>query len=243
MSLRTDRVRPSAERAGPTRPAPSPFWDLYGRVYDAVWDSEVTRRTAHLTADLAGARPGATVVDLGCGTGLFSRAFQGEGRQVVGVDRSPVMLRRAQDRGRIGAGVQTDATATGLASGQAEVVVLANVLHVSDDPLDLLAEAIRLLSAEREARLVCVVPTPQVSGHLLTRAELDAGRSLPAVVTAQMVRAHVALLADLTGAVRRPDWDRLHGDLGRLEHVGWALEDSAIIAGCQEVRVYARVQL
>lgn len=45
-----------------------------------------------------GLGPDTTLVDLGCGTGLFAAAAAGEARRVVGVDPSPAMLELARRR-------------------------------------------------------------------------------------------------------------------------------------------------
>lgn len=241
MSPGTRRATPRPRGpAGRGRVRSTAFWDLYGRVYDAAWDSGVTGSAATLAALLVSARSNSVVVDLGCGTGLFSHAFQGDGRLVLGVDHSHLMLRRARDLRRITAGVRADACATGLRSGIAEVVILANILHLTADPQRLLAEASRLVSATPGARLVCVTPTPATSLRHLATGELETGRSLPRVMAAQMVRAHVALLADLTGAVQRPDWPRLREALDGLPRAGWDLEHIEGVASCQEIRVFAR---
>jgi len=46
--------------------------------------------------ELAGELGARLVIDLGCGTGLLTRALAGEGREVIGVDPSPAMLAVAQ---------------------------------------------------------------------------------------------------------------------------------------------------
>jgi SAM-dependent methyltransferase len=64
----------------------------------AAASGEDVSRYADWVAELAGLlRPGARVVDLGCGAGIpATRQLAGHGLQVLGVDFSAVQLRRAQ---------------------------------------------------------------------------------------------------------------------------------------------------
>jgi 2-polyprenyl-6-hydroxyphenyl methylase/3-demethylubiquinone-9 3-methyltransferase len=110
-----------------------------------------------LLDDWIGALPaGATVVDLGCGGGYFCEPFARRGARVVGCDRSfrSVAAARAHWNGN---GGEATARATGprylradvahapLASGCADLVLLADVLEHVDDPRGAVAEATRLL--------------------------------------------------------------------------------------------------
>src|ERR1700733_3021530 len=85
--------------------------DLVRRGYDAISlayrsddgaaaasSAEDVSRYAGWVAELAGLlRPGARVVDLGCGAGIpATRELAGHGLQVLGVDFSAVQLHRAQ---------------------------------------------------------------------------------------------------------------------------------------------------
>lgn len=80
------------------------LYDRLAPVYDATaWTFRLVgaRRLQQRAIDLLDLRPGDTVVDLGCGTGinlpLLARAVGGRGR-VVGVDLSSEMLARAGRR-------------------------------------------------------------------------------------------------------------------------------------------------
>jgi SAM-dependent methyltransferase len=86
------------------------------------------------------------VVDLGCGTGLSTRAWSGRAVQVIGVDPSADMTRRA-------AAVTTEPNviyragfghATGLPEGGADIVTCSQSFHWME-PESTLAEAARLL--------------------------------------------------------------------------------------------------
>lgn len=103
---------------------------------------------------------GATVVDLGCGGGFFCEPFARRGARVVGCDRSfrSVAAAHAHWNGAVGGAgggaaagapgpryLRADVAHAPLASGCADLVLLADVLEHVDDPCGALAEAGRLL--------------------------------------------------------------------------------------------------
>ena len=112
--------------------------DLVRRGYDAISvayrsddgaaapsSAQDVSRYAGWVADLASRlRPGARVVDLGCGAGTpATRELAERGLQVLGVDFSAVQLRRAQRLVPAARLVQADMTAFGLVPGSADAVV------------------------------------------------------------------------------------------------------------------------
>jgi SAM-dependent methyltransferase len=85
----------------------------------------------------------ALVVDLGCGTGLSTRAWSGRAERVIGVEPNPAMLAAATEA----PGVefrQAFAQETGLADGKADIVTCSQALHWMD-PAPTFAEAGRIL--------------------------------------------------------------------------------------------------
>ncbi|MEU7945203.1 methyltransferase domain-containing protein [Micromonospora taraxaci] len=88
-------------------------------------------------------RPGAVLVDLGCGAGLLAPHLTGKGYHHIGVDLTRSALVQAAEHGvRV---VQGDATAVPLPSGCADVVSAGELLeHVPAWPRAV-AEACRLL--------------------------------------------------------------------------------------------------
>ena len=56
------------------------------------------RRRGDLIISAAGLRPGSTVLEIGCGTGLFTAQFAGTGARIVAVDISPDLLVKAIER-------------------------------------------------------------------------------------------------------------------------------------------------
>lgn len=117
------------------------FWNGYALGYDRAWDSPLTV-AAEVVADELSA---ATVIDLGCGTGLFAARFASRHTSVTGVDQSRAMLKRAVRSDRIVVAVRADAAHTGLPDTSSGSVICANILHLHPHPEAVLAEAVRLV--------------------------------------------------------------------------------------------------
>lgn len=91
------------------------------------------------------ARPAAHVVDLGCGTGLSTMAWQGHCTQVTGVEPSGDMLAVARQKRADGIHfVQAYAHDTPFADAAADVVVCSQSFHWME-PVATLAEVNRIL--------------------------------------------------------------------------------------------------
>lgn len=69
-------------------------WDagLYDDKHSFVW------KLAAGVLELLDAKPGERILDLGCGTGHLTAKIAETGAQVVGVDRSPEMIRQAKEK-------------------------------------------------------------------------------------------------------------------------------------------------
>jgi SAM-dependent methyltransferase len=90
------------------------------------------------TLDLA---PGASVVDVGCGTGISSRALAARGYSVIGVDPNPAMLAAARADGGDITYVESDAERLAVPVARCDAIVGAQSFHWID--LDLHAPARR----------------------------------------------------------------------------------------------------
>lgn len=81
--------------------------------YDAWYDTGrgrwMVRREAALLLRLFGTERRGTLLDVGAGTGRFSRAFAAAGFQVTALDQAPAMLAFARSRNRAAAYVRGDA--------------------------------------------------------------------------------------------------------------------------------------
>ena len=121
---------------------------LRPRDYDAWYD---TPRGAWIAASefallrrLMAPAAGATLLDVGCGTGRFSRRFAAAGFEVTGVDPDPALLGYAA---ALGAGVRyvcTDAMALPFPSGAFDWAVAVTSLCFIADPARALREAWRV---------------------------------------------------------------------------------------------------
>lgn len=127
------------------RNAPEQYDDLAHAWWDERGPFAALHWLAEARADLVPAptRPGALLVDLGCGGGLMGPRVP-PGFRHVGVDRNAAALAQAAERGV--EPVRADVAATGLPGGEAEVVIAGELIeHVEDLPA-LVAEIARLLA-------------------------------------------------------------------------------------------------
>jgi 2-polyprenyl-6-hydroxyphenyl methylase/3-demethylubiquinone-9 3-methyltransferase len=133
----TTRVRP--------RNDPGQYDDLA----DQWWDPGGAFAALHWLADARArlvppaSRPGAVLVDLGCGAGLLAPHLAGKGYRHIGVDLSPTALPQAAAHGV--EAVRGDVLRVPLADEIADVVCAGEILeHVTDLPRAV-AEAARIL--------------------------------------------------------------------------------------------------
>ena len=119
-------------------------------------------------------RPGMTVMDYGCGFGIFSLAMAGlvgDTGRVLAVDLQPRMLDKTMSRARK-AGLDRiiepvtcgPRSLNGKVSDPLDFILVANVLHETPDPAALLAEFHTLLKPGRS----CYVMEPW--GHVGSKA-------------------------------------------------------------------------
>jgi SAM-dependent methyltransferase len=94
------------------------------------------RRRAELLLGLGNVRPGALVLELGCGIGIFSELLAASGARLVGIDISEDLLRRAgqrcRDRGLGAPRVQFERASIERlphAPGTFEAVIGSSILH------------------------------------------------------------------------------------------------------------------
>jgi len=107
-------------------------------------------------------RAGASVADLGCGIGTYSKRLRETGRDVVGIELDDGAVAQAQSDGldvRLG-----DVTALPFPDGAFETSVLVDVIEHVADPERVLAEALRV------ARRNVLVTVPNVGEYERLRA-------------------------------------------------------------------------
>ena len=93
------QVDPTRERLIETYRKKAKHYDVTSRLYPAPGYPQRSQRLQAVRT--LGLRPGDTVVDMACGTGLNFRLLErvvGPGGRIVGVDLTDAMLARAQDR-------------------------------------------------------------------------------------------------------------------------------------------------
>lgn len=177
------------------------FWSLYCVIYDAAWDSPLTREV--VAAAVLGISPGTSVIDIGCGTGLSSRALVERGVTVTGVDGVKAMVSRAMRTHRVSGARVADAASTGLPSGSAGAVLSINVLHVHPQPRAVLAEMVRLVSPQ--GALVIVFPTDGADASRVFAADRATGRGWVGSGLAVVLRRLIAFPAWLTRLPRNSE--------------------------------------
>ena len=141
----------SLGRATPESPPPSSQTDMdLESLRKRLFDDPVHGQAVRYTLSKLGGLAGATVADLGCGTGTASVLFALEGARVVGVDIDRARIESARDLART-CGVRRrcsfrcgQAEQTNLDSESFDVVFSKGVLQYLDRPRAL-AEYVRLL--------------------------------------------------------------------------------------------------
>jgi ubiquinone/menaquinone biosynthesis C-methylase UbiE len=108
---------------------------------------------------MVGAEPIDHLLDIGTGTGRMIELFGAQAAQVTALDRSPDMLRLARaklpaDAGGRYALVLGDFGALPLEPGQADMVVMHQVLHYAPAPDQVIAEAARVIAPQGRLLIV-----------------------------------------------------------------------------------------
>jgi ubiquinone/menaquinone biosynthesis C-methylase UbiE len=79
-----------------------PWPERYDRWFTTPIGSLVKRFEAHLILDLLRPASGETILDAGCGTGIFTNDLLSHGSRIFGLDISLSMIRRARRKAREG---------------------------------------------------------------------------------------------------------------------------------------------
>jgi len=152
-----------------------PFFSVYSRVYDYLWDNSLTGVLADTIVQELGGIEG-TILEVGNGSGLVTRRMVDAGLDVVASEPDPAM--RSRFSGRL-TGVVCEPwpleEARSIDGGYGAVVAV-NVVHMMDDAAAAV-EAMRRLVADN-ALVVVATPGAQtsVSSVVRTMRELGASR-------------------------------------------------------------------
>jgi len=153
---------------------PRQYDDLAAEWWRPAGDFELLHWLAAARSELIppAGRPGAVLVDAGCGGGLLAPHVDGKGYRHVGVDLQRAGLRQAAEHGV--RPVNGDVTALPIATGAADVVAAGEILeHVTDLPAAV-AELARVLRPG--GRLVA---TTNGGGHMAELWEIARAVGLP----------------------------------------------------------------
>lgn len=131
------------------RRAAPPFDAEVARRYEGWFNTSAGRRAEReeraLLADLlAWLGESGSVLEVGCGTGRFTRWLSQRGRRVVGLDRSPAMLAEARRLDPHLLLVLGDAHAVPFGGGTFDAVLFVTTLEFLEDPGRALQEAARV---------------------------------------------------------------------------------------------------
>jgi SAM-dependent methyltransferase len=174
------------------------FFGVRAATWDAKFGDDLPAYAAAVEA--AGLPPGGVVVDAGCGTGRALpalRAAVGPAGTVVGLDHTPQMLARAQEKGNGGL-ILADAGRLPFADGSVDAVFAAGLVMHLPDPVDGLRELARVTRAG--GRLVLFHPT---------------GRAALAARHGRVLRSDEPLAeGPLTAAAARSGWRLVRYDDG-----------------------------
>src|SRR3989442_621977 len=116
--------------------------------YDVLGPSAYARLVAMFT-ELVRPKPHERCIDLGCGTGAFTRQLRPLSLELSGMDISPASIARANELAKGERYIVGDIRETHLADGSFDIVVLSGVLHhlhTREIRREVLREAARLLA-------------------------------------------------------------------------------------------------
>ncbi len=143
--------------------------DRYDRWFEGPWGRHAfaVERDALLAA--LGPLDGQELLDVGCGTGRFTEAFEHAGAEVTGVDNDPAMLALAASRTDATL-LRADAHTLPLPDDTFDVAVAVTLLEFAEDPRRVVDELIRV--SLPGGRIVVATLNPNSPWGLAHRREL-----------------------------------------------------------------------
>ena len=125
------------------------YWSKYAAMYDD-YAEYVMGKSLHLLLikKLYGERDLREVVEFGCGTGYYTKAIARNARRVLATDLSDKMLDMAKANLKEFPNVtieKADCEGAAYPPERFDAVIMANVLHIIEDPRKALRESFRIL--------------------------------------------------------------------------------------------------
>jgi ABC-2 type transport system ATP-binding protein len=195
------------------------FWGEVSQRYDHIIDDMVGKNLRQSALEKLGSEHGlGRAVELGCGTGYFTKALAKAADSVVATDFCEEMLVRAKEQlGGVGnvSFQKEDCTKTSFPDETFDTVLLALVLNCIPNPADALSEARRILRPD--GRVVIVNPDDSFISE--TRRRLNSYTLMASYGDAQVKYPQAF------GNISGDDLDEL------LEDTGFKIEASELIKG------------
>lgn len=172
----------------------------YDALADRWWEPRGPFAMLHWLACARGAlvprasRPGAVLVDLGCGAGLLAPHIAGKGYRHVGVDLTASALRVAALHGVTV--LRGDVTAVPLADGCADVVTAGEILEHVADHAAVVREACRLLRPGGLLVIDTIAATALARFLAVTVAERVPGAAPPGIHDPELFVDRATLVRD-----------------------------------------------
>lgn len=149
------------------------YWSRFAHSYDRDGEYIVGKPILQaIVKKLSEERDFGDSVEFGCGTGYFTRVIAKHARHVLATDLSDEMLGAARTQLSELQNVtvlKADCANTGFPAERFDSVVMANLIHVIDDPLPCLQESYRIL---RDGSLLIVIDFTSYRLGLLKTARL-----------------------------------------------------------------------
>ena len=119
----------------------------YDAWFDRPWGAHAFDVERDTLLDALRPLEGRRLLDVGCGTGRFTAAFEAAGAHVTGIDRDPGMLALANERTRSARLLVGDAHQLPLDDDSFDVAVATTLLEFASDPDGVLDELTRVVRA------------------------------------------------------------------------------------------------
>lgn len=124
------------------------YWSKYSHSYDSGVDYVVGKALNQIIFEKLSIEHLGEVIEYGCGTGYFTKAIAKNAKSVIATDLSDEMLEIARLKLKKCNNVsvqKADCENSSFQSGRFDSVLMANLLHVIENPIKALQESYRIL--------------------------------------------------------------------------------------------------